>query len=133
MFDRHPRARRVEPRRWPRYRRWLARQRFHIGLYPLTDTPFDRARSANKLIEHGIAGAVGVYPGNWAAADRIGDGAIVAPAAPGDWADILDGALDDPKSLEEKAFAASQRLPAINNPIMQRRLWSRLLDIACLT
>jgi hypothetical protein len=129
-LDAHRHVRRIAPRRWPAYRHWLRGQRFHIGLYPLTDTPFDRARSANKLIEHGIVGAVGVYPGDWPPARRMGTGAIIAPDAPGDWFETIAGAVDDLPQLGSTAGAALRRLPAINNVTMQRRIWSTLLDIA---
>ncbi|MEN2786371.1 hypothetical protein ACFOKI_06135 [Sphingomonas qilianensis] len=129
-LDAHPRAQRIAPRSWPRYRHWLRRQRFHMGLYPLADTPFDRARSANKLIEHGIVGAVGVYPANWLPAQRIGDGAILAPDSPADWFDTLATRIDHPQLLVEPALVAGDQLPAINNLAMQRATWSTLLNIA---
>lgn len=129
-LEAHPRVLRIAPRRWPRYRRWIAGQRFHLGLYPLADTPFDRARSANKLIEHGIVGAVGVYPEDWPPARRIGAGAIIAPGAPGDWFETMADAIGDLPRLETSAATASRRLQSINNVTMQRSIWSTLLDIA---
>jgi hypothetical protein len=34
-LEKHPRARRLEPMTWREYQRWMARQRFHLALYPL--------------------------------------------------------------------------------------------------
>lgn len=130
LLEALPRTLRVEPRRWPGYRRWIARQRFHLGLYPLSDTAFDRARSINKLIEHVIAGAVGVYPANWPAAARLDGAAIVAPADPAAWFELLSQAVADPARLRCLAEAARSRWPVLNDPARQRAAWRTLLGLA---
>lgn len=136
----HPHARRESPRRWPAYRRWLARQRFHLALYPLLPTAFDRARSANKLLEHAIVGAVGVYPENWqpgreltlgtAATDtaRI-PAALLAPADPADWLDTIERAIARPGELAAIAAAANQTLSFRQYCAMQQKLWCDILGM----
>jgi hypothetical protein len=37
-LEKHPRALRLEPMTWREYQRWMARQRFHLALYPLAQT-----------------------------------------------------------------------------------------------
>lgn len=124
----HPRIRRIAPMRWPRYRRWLARQRFHLALYPLAQTRFDRARSANKLLEHAIVGAAGLYPQAWAMADRLGDAALRAPDDPHAWEDMISSVVADPKRLEKAARSAQRALQPLFSPRTQQKNWERLLS-----
>ncbi len=128
-LEAHPRARRIEPKPWPEYRRWLGRNRFHLGLYPLMDTPFDRARSVNKLIEHAIVGAVGLYPHDWDGAALQPGGVLTAPPAPAQWGDALAQALASRATLAERAARANAAWPALNNWRQQRRLWAGLLGL----
>ena len=125
----HPRVRRVPPMRWPRYRRWLGRRRFHLALYPLAATPFDRARSTNKLLEHAIVGAVGVYPETWAPADALGAGALRAPADPAAWGAVLADAAVRRADLAPVATVAARTLTGRGAPAMQRRLWNDILGL----
>jgi hypothetical protein len=125
----HAQVRRVAPMSWPRYRRWLSHRRFHLALYPLDDSPFDRARSPNKLIEHAIVGAVGIYPGSWAPARVLGDAAFAAPATPSEWANILTKVVAHPKQLIPMAERSMAAIAVCNDPAAQRRLWSSIFDI----
>jgi hypothetical protein len=135
-----PRARCLRPRRWPAYRRWLPRQRFHLALYPLLPTAFDRARSANKLLEHAIVGAVGLYPENWppGRALALGEpggtppatpGALLAPADATDWADAIEAAINRRTDLAAIAAAARQTLSLLRYCAMQQSLWSDILGL----
>jgi len=126
-LEHHPRARRLEPKPWEEYRRWLTRQRFHLALYPLLPTRFDRARSASKLAEHAIIGAVGVYPEDWAPARVLGNGAIFAPATPADWGEIL--AHIPRTTLAGTAASAAQSLAEIDAIARQRALWGVILGL----
>ncbi len=136
-----PRARRQPPRSWLAYRRWLPRQRFHLALYPLLPTAFDRARSANKLFEHAIIGAVGVYPENWQPGRVLALGepgcsppgapaALLAPAQPADWADALEAAIARRAELGAIAAAASETLSLRHYHAIQQKLWSDILGTA---
>ena len=126
-LEHHPRARRLEPKPWGEYQHWLARQRFHLALYPLLATRFDRARSASKLTEHAIIGAVGVYPEDWAPAAALGGGAILAPASPAEWGETL--AKIDRSTLRATAACAAETLRQTNALPRQRALWQQLLGI----
>jgi hypothetical protein len=131
-----PRARCEPPRRWLAYRRWLPRQRFHLALYPLLPTAFDRARSANKLLEHAIVGAVGLYPDNWQPALELAQaqpggtpGALLAPADAADWADALEAAIVARTELAAIAATATRILSARRICAMQQSLWSDVLGL----
>jgi hypothetical protein len=126
----HPRIAQIAPKRWPAYRRWLASQRFHLALYPLDASRFDSARSPNKIIEHAVVGAVGLYPENWVTARLAGGGSLVAPADPTDWAGALDRAVDCGPELAGLAQQASQSLASSHDPGEQRALWARLLGLS---
>jgi hypothetical protein len=128
-LESHPRARRLAPRNWPRYRRWLSQSRFHLALYPLTASRFDRARSCNKLIEHAIVGAVGLYPEDWPAARMAGDGALLAPADPSCWAGALAQAVARRGEMAGMAASAARSLSRHDTGSMQRSIWSAFFSI----
>lgn len=125
----HPRIERLKPMRWPVYRRWLTQQRFHLGLYPLESTRFDAARSANKVIEHAIVGAVGLYPENWSFAHLTGGGCLMAPADPADWAQALKDTVRQRAKLAGLSQEAARSVASLNDRTAQRALWSDVLDI----
>lgn len=127
VLEAHSRVRRIAPMGWRRYQRWLPRQRFHLALYPLAPMAFDHARSANKLIEHGVLGAVGVYPRDWAPAARLGQGAILAPSDPADWEASLFASVAERRDLAGRAAHAAAALARLNDPERQRRFWRSML------
>lgn len=130
-LDRHPRVRRLRPLPWFLYRRRLARQRFHLALYPMLDTPFNRGRSLNKLIEHAVVGAVGVYSADWAFADRVrhGETGFLAENAVANWADTIEAALADPGRLRAMQRQARSLAARLNAPEPQRAFWRRQLGL----
>ena len=128
-LEHHPRARRLEPMTWREYQRWMARQRFHLALYPLAQTAFDRARSASKITEHAILGAVGLYPQSYAPAHALEESALLAPDDPAQWADSIDTAIAARASLRPLAENAAQTLTCINLCAVQQSLWTNLLSL----
>lgn len=128
--DRHQRIERLPPMRWPAYRRWLARQRFHLALYPLDATRFDAARSPNKVVEHAVVGAVGMYPRDWPTAQFAGGGSLTAPADPADWANVLKQAVAERTGLAALARQARQSVAVHHDWAAQRALWSDVLGLA---
>lgn len=128
-LDQHPRVRRQRPLSWPRYRRWIRKQRFHLGIYPLGKTPFDKARSQNKLLEHGVVGAVGVYSDNWFPASELKQQAIVTGENVQDWVDTISATLAAPEILRKLAQQARPTLDRLNDPTTQQRFWGELLDV----
>jgi len=61
LFRGIPRVRVIHPMAWPDYQEYLASVRYDVGLAPLMDTPFNRARSHTKLYQITRAGAAGIY------------------------------------------------------------------------
>ena len=60
MFSSVPRLRVLHPMAWPDYLVHLRSGRYDIGLVPLLDTPFNRARSGVKALEIASIGATGL-------------------------------------------------------------------------
>jgi hypothetical protein len=128
-LEHHPRARRIEPMTWPEYQRWLVRQRFHLALYPLLPSPFERARSSNKLTEHAVVGALGVYPQSWAPARRLGEAAVSAPENPAEWGILIEKLIANPTEISQLAQLNLQNLSCENPLAMQQELWFNLLGL----
>ncbi|MCX2803157.1 glycosyltransferase family 1 protein [Microbulbifer thermotolerans] len=61
LFKQLPRVHVLHPMPWQSYRALLRRPGRAIGLAPLVDTPFNRARSQTKFFDITAAGAVGIY------------------------------------------------------------------------
>jgi hypothetical protein len=120
----HPRVRSLRTTRWEDYRAALPALRFHLALYPLRDTPFNAARSVNKLIEHAIAGAPTATSAGWAYA---GHAAFALPNRAEDWLGLLRAMAGDRDALKARAAAALAAAGRLNDPAPQRDLWSRLL------
>ena len=100
-FDQHPRVVRIPGLGWTDYRREIVGRRFHLALYPLLDTPFNRARSPNKLIEHAVVGAAPIYSATWAESKRVPNG-VAGICLPNDrvaWADVMGALVRDPAQM----------------------------------
>lgn len=60
-----PRVNVVHPMKWQAYQAFMAMSGRHIGLAPLLDVPFNRARACTKFYDITRCGAVGIYsPGS---------------------------------------------------------------------
>lgn len=128
---RHPRVRRLPGRGWTAYRQAAAGRRFHLALYPLLDTPFNRARSVNKLIEHGLAAAAPIYSANWPEAGQVSDGGdgLVRENDPAAWAEATLSLVRDAAGRRAIAAGAQALARRLNDPAPQRRLWTQALEI----
>lgn len=127
----HERARDLGALNWRDWRAALPGLNPHVALYPLADTPFNAARSLNKLIEHGVAGAAGLYAAHWpgaALAAAAGAGRALGPD-PQDWRAALDALITDRAATAAMAAAGSALARRLNDSGAQRRLWAELLEL----
>ncbi len=127
----HNRVKALGPLPWAEYRKRLRRLRPHVAIYPLRDTPFNAARSLNKLIEHAVAGAAGLYAAAWsgaAMAETAGAG-MALPPDPAAWRAALQGLAASRKMTAGMAAAGVDLARSINDPSLQRALWSELLEL----
>ena len=74
MFRGIPRVRVVHTMNWPDYQAYLSTLRYDVGLAPLMDTSFNRARSHTKLYQITSAGAAGIYSDMTPYSGKIIDG-----------------------------------------------------------
>ncbi len=127
----HPRLRPIMATGWRAYRAWIATQRFDIAIYPLLDTAVNRARSVNKLIEHAVVGAAGIYSETWPEARRVarrGAGMVVANR-PEAWAEAILALADDP-ALRARIAARGRVLAAdLNHPGRARAFWQHAFTL----
>ena len=127
----HPRVARIPGLGWGAYRAGLARRRFHLALYPLMDTEFNRARSLNKLIEHAVVGAAPLYSRSWGEAWRAGEGGagLSLRNHRDDWRAAIEHLLARPGTMRGLAAGAGALARALNRAGPQRRLWSELMGV----
>lgn len=130
-FDQHPRVLRIPGLGWSAYRQGIAQRRFHIALYPLMDTPFNRGRSMNKLIEHAVVGAAPIYSADWSETVRVTHGisAIRLPNVVHAWAEAASALIRAPHRARDLAYGAQRLAAKLNDPRPQRLLWRALFDL----
>lgn len=86
-----PNAHHLPMMEWPRYRSFVAENRFHVAIAPALDTAFNRARSISKLHDHAAFGAAGLYS-RQQPFDRIvthDTSGLLLENNPGEWRDTL--------------------------------------------
>ena len=130
-FANHRQVKALGPQPWAKYRQTLRRLRPHAALYPLRDTPFNAARSLNKLIEHAVAGAAGLYAASWpgaAMAEEAGAG-FALPLDPAAWRAALMGLSYQRGQAAQMAAKGVALAETVNDREAQRRLWAELLEI----
>lgn len=117
------------PMAWWRYKLWLPRQRFHMALYPLTQTRWNAARSSNKLFEQALTGAAPLMSANPALLEAAGPDLpeIFVEADPADWARRIAAAIADPAACRARADAVRARILEFDAPGRAARTWSELL------
>lgn len=116
---------------WPDWRSSLASRRYHILLYPLTGSRFNRGRSINKLIEHGLTGGASLYSAEWEEARQIGDAGLTLPTQHQAWVEAIINLVDDIGGRGRQLAVAGQKLAAdLNDPRPQRALWNDLMGLS---
>jgi hypothetical protein len=114
---------------WWRYKRVLPRQRFHLGLYPLAPTPFNSARSANKLFEHAIVGAASLMSPNPALRAAAGPDVVRFVEGGQDaWAEAIEAILAGPEDMRRQAEAARAHIHATNPLAYAALQWRDILQ-----
>ncbi|WP_444939896.1 glycosyltransferase family 1 protein [Microbulbifer sp. ZKSA004] len=110
LFSDMPRVKVLHPMKWPTYLSMLQVPGRNIGLAPLLDIPFNRARSHTKFFDVTQTGAVGIY----AAGDIYGkvvrhrENGLLLPMDPSQWIEgIL--ALAEDEVLRKNMLAEAQK------------------------
>ncbi len=101
-----------KPRTWQNYKKEQSRERFHISLVPTLDTPFNRARSINKLFDCAAVGAAGIYSEAGPLAELIQNGVdgLLIENSPKAWdasVRVLISERDRTKRLAQKGLVCA--------------------------
>ncbi|WP_226662939.1 glycosyltransferase family 1 protein [Microbulbifer aggregans] len=99
LFRGLPRVHVVHPMKWPSYQALIGRPGRSIGLAPLLDSAFNRARSHTKFLDITLAGAAGIYAAGpvYGGMVRHRENGLVLPMDHNAWVEgILQLAADAP-------------------------------------
>ncbi len=89
MYRGLPRVNVVHPMTWPAYQDFLTLPGRRIGLAPLLDVPFNRARACTKFFDITRCGAVGIYSAEGVCSQVVSDGldGLLLHTEPSAWVD----------------------------------------------
>lgn len=117
-----PRTRCPAPLAWKRFRAYQARQRVHIGLAPLRETPFNRGKSFIKFLDIAAMGGVGVYANRYPYTEVVKHGVngLLAYDDPGEWQRCIEWLLEHPGQARRMATQAASDASHIGDPARAR-------------
>jgi hypothetical protein len=94
--------------KWPAYQAFIQQPGRHIGLAPLLEHPFNRARSYTKFFDIQRAGAAGIYAaeGPWKAFIDSGTQGVLVPMQAANWVSAILGLAED-RSQRASILSAS--------------------------
>ena len=127
-LDKHERVIRRRLMRWSKYKKHIGNERFHLGLYPILDTPFNQGRSHNKILEYCLAGCAGLYSSNWDHAKLIdsGENGWLCENNQQDWLKMILHLMNNPGKLRNGFNSATRLFYKLNNLQQQRAFWQRV-------
>lgn len=97
LFCNMPRVQVLYPMKWPTYLSMTQKPGRTIGLAPLLDLPFNRARSHTKFFDITQSGAVGIYAAGdiYSKVVRHRENGLLLPMQPSLWVDGILGLAKD--------------------------------------
>jgi len=115
--------------RWKRYKNQIGDEHFHLGLYPMLDTPFNLGRSHNKILEYTLTGCAAVFSRNWNHSELIehDKNGWLCNNDQQSWVNTILSLIEEPKQLLDGFRGASQLFYQLNDLQSQRNFWKRLL------
>jgi hypothetical protein len=103
--------------------------RFHLALYPLADTAFNRARSANKLFEHALVGAASLMSPMPALVEAAGDLTEIFVAGPAsEWRDRIEADLAGRDGIRRRAEATRAQIAMLDPAGKAAQVWLEILS-----
>ncbi|WP_114008012.1 hypothetical protein [Cohaesibacter intestini] len=116
---------------WQVYRKFMARQRYHLCLVPMLDTHFNQARSINKILDSAAFGAAALFSPVGPVADALGP--LSKLAVIDNEAELWDAKirdiLSDRQALRPIAEALASLAHTIGDPAHVRRFWHHHLQL----
>jgi hypothetical protein len=121
------------PVAWADYPDFCRANPFHIGLALVQDTPFARARSITKVMDHAAVGAVGIYARRAPFADVVTDGSdgLLVDDAAEAWCAAILGLAARPAHARHVAAAGARLAADRGAPARLRAFWCEALEISC--
>lgn len=121
----YPHFRPIEATGWSDYREAVGRIGCQVLIYPMRDTRLNRARSPNKLIEHGIAGGAALYPAHWPETAELEQdvSGLALPDDPDRWLEEAVALLDDRQAARQLAEGGQALARRLNDPEPLRAYW----------
>ncbi len=128
-LDAAPQIKRRRVISWQKYKRQLGNHRYHLGLYPILDTPFNQARSRNKILEYSLAGCPAVYSKGWEHAGNLASEAQMwlADNDVEAWFTMLRQIMQDRSGLSQAYGHCRKYFTEINDEMSQLNLWQDIL------
>ncbi len=120
------------PLAWPAFRAMLRAERFHIGLAPIPDMPFARARACTKLLDHAACGTAGLYsdapPFTGALSGQRG-GMLLRWRVEA-WVETIAALDADRRAALDLAKAGVELAARLGDPARLREFWLARLDLS---
>lgn len=115
LFSGLPRVQVLHPMRWPTYQSLLNRPGRSIGLAPLLDTSFNRARSHTKYYDITQAGAAGIYAEGavYGGIIQHGKNGLLLPMQPDKWVQAIVDLHKNPTRVSKIVDNASALLASM--------------------
>lgn len=85
-------------------------ERWDVGIMPLRDGVYERAKCGYKLLQYGAAGVPAVGSPVGVNREMLARGDGLAPATPGEWVDALVAVLQEPADRRRRRGAAGRVL-----------------------
>jgi len=121
-YKKLPRVTIVHPMSWPSYQAFISKQNYHIGVNPLVNTPFNKARSYTKFFDITRCHAVGIYSPNSCCADVVAhlhEGLIIE-LNPADWVEAVLNLANDKALRSQLLMNAQQKVAYLNQQALQQ-------------
>jgi hypothetical protein len=120
------------PLAWEGFKRFQRRERFHLLLAPLPDTPFNKGRSITKLMDVAAVGAAGLLADRAPFAGRLRDGeeGLLLPDEPTRWVEAIDALVAEPARARALAEGGARLARRLGDPARVRRFWLERFDLA---
>lgn len=120
--------RNYKPLTWNKFLRFQAANKFHIGLAPLMETPFNKGKSYNKFLDITAFGGVGVFSDRDPYQGIVQDGinGLLSDDSHQMWEESIHRLIFYPKDTYRMAKAAQDLTKQISNPRICYNFWESL-------
>jgi hypothetical protein len=127
----HPAIDNRPPLAWPAFREMLRRTTFDIALAPVWESAFNSGRSFNKILDHALVGAAGLYSRRLPFLGVVEDGVngLLVDDAPEAWLAALTSLVESGTSRQSLANGGIALANAVGDPRCQRADWLERLGL----